>query len=143
MPIVERSVLIERTPIQMFDLVDRCEDYPLFLPWCGGSTVHERTERLTVATLQIAYRGISSHFSTQNSKDFPGLMTIHLKDGPFTKLEGRWCFTPLGDVACKVEFYLHYEFSSRMLAKVLGPVFSHIANTFVESFVKRAKQVYG
>ena len=70
-------------------------------------------------------------------------MTLQLKEGPFTKLEGRWRFTPLGETACKVEFYLHYEFSSRMLAKVLGPVFSHIADTFVESFVKRARQVYG
>lgn len=143
MPIVEKSVLIERTPTQMFELVDRCEDYPLFLPWCGGCTVHERTETITAATLRIAYRGVTSHFSTENSKERPTLMTIHLKDGPFTKLEGRWRFMPLGEAACKVEFYLHYEFSSRMLAKVLGPVFNHIAATFVESFVKRARQVYG
>ena len=70
-------------------------------------------------------------------------MLIHLRDGPFSKLEGRWRFTALGETACKVEFHLHYEFSSRMLAKVLGPVFNYIADSFVESFVKRARQIYG
>jgi ribosome-associated toxin RatA of RatAB toxin-antitoxin module len=143
MPLVEKSVLIERTPAQMFELVDRVEDYPQFLPWCGGTQLHERDEKTTAATLRIAYRGINSQFSTVNQKEIPHLMLIHLREGPFSKLEGRWRFTPLGDAACKVEFHLHYEFSSRMLAKVLGPVFNYIADSFVESFVKRARQVYG
>ena len=70
MPIVEKSVLIEKTPAQMFDLVDRCEDYPLFLPWCGGSTVHERTEVITSATLRIAYRGFRLTFQPTTSRNF-------------------------------------------------------------------------
>lgn len=69
-------------------------------------------------------------------------MLIKLVDGPFTQLDGDWTFTPLGDSACKVDFRLHYEFSSKLIEKVVGPVFSHIANTFVDSFVKRAAQVY-
>ena len=68
---------------------------------------------------------------------------MKLLDGPFKQLDGSWRFRPLGDNACKVEFHLHYEFSSRLLEKAVGPVFNHIANTFVESFVKRAQQVYG
>ncbi len=143
MPVVEKSVLIERTPSQMFELVDRVEDYPEFLPWCGGTTLHERTAETTAATIAIDYRGIRSQFSTANTKEAPGLMRIHLTEGPFTRLEGHWRFIALGDLACKVEFGLHYEFSNKVLAKVLGPVFNHIANTFVESFVKRARQVYG
>jgi ribosome-associated toxin RatA of RatAB toxin-antitoxin module len=143
MPLVEKSVLIERTPRQMFDLVDRVEEYPQFLPWCGGTELLLRDETTTSATIRIAYRGITSHFSTINRKEAPHLMHIHLREGPFTRLEGGWRFTALGDAACKVEFHLHYEFSSRMLAKVLGPVFNYIADSFVESFVKRARQVYG
>lgn len=143
MPLVEKSVLIERTPAQMFELVDRVEDYPQFLQWCGGTELLQRDDTITAATLRISYRGINSHFSTVNHKEIPYLMLIHLRDGPFTKLEGRWRFTALGDTACKVEFHLQYEFSSRILAKVLGPVFNYIADSFVESFVKRARQVYG
>lgn len=143
MALVEKSVLIERTPLQMFQLVDRVEDYPQFLPWCGGTELHERTETRTVATVRISYRGINSQFSTENPKEEPRWMDIHLTDGPFAHLDGGWRFTPLGETACKVEFRLHYEFSSQLLEKALGPVFNHIADTFVDSFVKRAQKIYG
>jgi ribosome-associated toxin RatA of RatAB toxin-antitoxin module len=69
-------------------------------------------------------------------------MHIRLREGPFDHLDGGWRFTPLGDAACKVEFELSYKFSNRLLDKALGPVFNHIANTFVDAFVKRAEEVY-
>jgi ribosome-associated toxin RatA of RatAB toxin-antitoxin module len=105
--------------------------------------LRERTPTLTAATVHINYHGLKSHFSTENTKEEPTLMDIRLTDGPFTHMDGHWRFTPLGDTACKVEFRLHYEFSSQLLEKALGPVFHHIANTFVDSFVKRAQTVYG
>ena len=143
MAVVEKSVLIERTAEQMFELVDRVEDYAKFLPWCGGTDLIERTESKTVATVHINYHGLKSHFTTENAKHPPTRMEIRLKDGPFTQMDGHWQFTPLGNAACKIEFRLRYEFSSKVLEAMLGPVFNHIANTFVESFVKRAQTVYG
>jgi ribosome-associated toxin RatA of RatAB toxin-antitoxin module len=143
MAVVEKSVLIERTASQMFELVDRVEDYPKFLPWCGGTELIERTATKTAARLHIDYHGIKAQFATENTKEPPRWMHIELREGPFRSMDGSWQFTPLGETACKVEFRLHYEFSSRMLEKVLGPVFHHIANTFVESFVKRAQQIHG
>jgi ribosome-associated toxin RatA of RatAB toxin-antitoxin module len=143
MAVVEKSVLIERTAAQMFELVDRVEDYPQFLPWCGGTELIERTDSKTAARIHISYHGLKAHFATENAKDAPRWMSIELREGPFRRMDGGWKFTPLGDTACKVEFRLHYEFSSKILEKALGPVFHHIANTFVESFVKRAQQVHG
>ncbi|MDY0012193.1 MAG: type II toxin-antitoxin system RatA family toxin [Rhodocyclaceae bacterium] len=142
MAAVKKSVLIEFTPRQMFDLVDQVELYPQFLPWCGGTELLARDEQITAARLHINYHGLKAHFSTENAKEAPFWMEIRLKDGPFRHLEGMWRFTPLGDTACKVEFELHYEFASKLLEKAVGPVFSHIANTFVDSFVKRAEQIY-
>jgi len=69
-------------------------------------------------------------------------MRIKLQDGPFSELSGDWLFSPLGDDACKVEFRLQYAFSNRMLETILAPVFSHITNTFVDAFVRRADEVY-
>ncbi len=139
MAIVEKSVLIERSAKHMYDLVDRIEDYPAFLPWCGGTELLERNESITSARIHISYHGLKAHFSTENAKEYPHKMTLKLREGPFRHLDGLWRFTPLGDAACKVEFRLHYEFSSKLLEKVLGPVFSHIAGSFIESFVKRAR----
>lgn len=139
---VTKLVLIENTADQMFELVDRCEDYPQFLPWCGGVDLIERNEILTVARLHIHYHGIKAHFATENTKLAGREMHIRLREGPFRHLEGAWRFTPLGDRACKIEFSLHYEFASKLLEKAVGPVFNHIANTFVDAFVKRAAQIY-
>lgn len=138
---VRKVVLVERSAQDLFNLVDQVEAYPEFLPWCGGTEVLERTPATTVATLHIHYHGVKAHFTTCNSKQAPGAMQMHLREGPFKKLEGQWHFTQLGDVGCKVEFSLHYEFSSRLLDKVLGPVFNHIATTFVDAFIKRAEQL--
>ena len=139
---VEKSVLVAHPPECMFELVDRVEDYPEFLPWCGGTELIRRDDERTVATIHIAYLGIRQSFTTENLKTHPREMRITLQDGPFAELEGDWTFLPLGDDACKVEFRLHYVFSSRMLETVLAPVFSHITNTFVDAFVRRADEVY-
>lgn len=143
MAVVEKSVLIEHSAPQMFDLVDRVEDYPAFLPWCSGAQLFERSEARTSARLDINYHGLRAHFATSNAKRYPRSMDISLDEGPFAHLDGGWRFTPLGETACKIEFRLRYEFSSKLLERVLGPVFNHIAGTLVESFVRRAKQVHG
>jgi ribosome-associated toxin RatA of RatAB toxin-antitoxin module len=143
MAMVNKSVLIERSSQQMFDLVDRVEDYPQFLPWCSQTRCEFRDEQQTIATLYISYRSVKSHFTTQNDKERPLWMTMTLVDGPFRRLDGRWRFKALCADACKIEFQLSYEFSSKMFEKVIGPVFSQIANTFVDAFVKRANEVYG
>jgi len=139
---VEKSVLVSHPPERMFELVDRVEDYPIFLPWCGGSELKTRDEDLTVATIHIAYMGIRQSFTTENTKIYPHEMKIKLKEGPFSELEGNWVFIPLGKEACKIEFRLHYVFSSRVLETILAPVFSHITNTFVDAFVRRADEMF-
>ena len=143
MAVVEKTVLIGHSAQQMFDLVDRCEDYPQFLPWCNRTELKFRDDGRTVATLHINYHSVKSCFTTENAKERAAWMNIRLVDGPFRRLEGSWQFKALAERACKVEFRLHYEFSSKVFEKVIGPVFSHIANTFVDAFVRRAAQVYG
>lgn len=143
MAVVQKSVLVEYTAEQMFELVDGVERYPEFLPWCGGTELHERNEEVTVATIRIAYSGIHQNFTTENRKLSHERMDLKLRHGPFRHLEGHWLFKPLGEAACKVELRLDYEFSTRVIEKLLAPVFQHIAGTLVEGFVRRAEQVYG
>jgi ribosome-associated toxin RatA of RatAB toxin-antitoxin module len=140
---VVKSVLVPYSTFEMFELVDKVEEYPQFLPWCGGTELHLRDERVTEATIHINYLHVKQHFTTQNTK-MPGEeMLIRLKSGPFRKLEGYWRFKALAETACKVEFVLHYEFSSSLLEKVLGPVFGMLTNGLVDAFVYRAEKVFG
>jgi len=127
----------------MFTLVDRVEDYPSFLPWCGGVEVERPEADQMIATLAIRYHGIKQTFTTRNKNVRPVSMKMTLVDGPFKHLEGTWMFKALREDACKVEFEMTYEFSSKLLDRIIGPVFGKIANSFVESFCKRAEEVYG
>jgi len=143
MAVVHKSVLLGYGAQQMFDLVDRVEDYPLFLPWCGGVSVQEREAGRLVATIMIQYHGVHHAFTTENTNTPPTAMQMRLVEGPFKHLDASWTFKPLKEDACKIEFDMHYEFSSRLLEQLIGPVFHMIANSFVESFRKRAEAVYG
>ena len=143
MALVEKSVLIEYSAAQMYALVEDVAAYPGFLPWCGGAEVLGREGNVTRAAIVIDFRGIKQRFSTENRADPPQSIEMTLIDGPFRQLDGSWRFKALGADACKVEFRLHYEFSSKLLEKIFGPVFHFIASTFVDAFVKRAQQLYG
>jgi ribosome-associated toxin RatA of RatAB toxin-antitoxin module len=138
---VNKSILVEHPAGAMFALVDQVEDYPLFLPWCGGTEVKWRDEQMTVATIHIDYMGVKQSFTTENSKLAPTEMSLSLKEGPFSHLHGHWRFLALDETACKIEFGLSYTFSSRVLESLLTPVFNHIANTFVDAFVTRADKI--
>lgn len=143
MAVVHKSVFLGYSAEQMFALVDRVEDYPKFLPWCGGVDVRQREGNKLVAAISIHYRGITQSFTTENTNTPPTAMKMSLIEGPFKQLDGNWTFKPLRADACKIEFDLRYEFSSRILEQIIGPVFSVIANSFVDSFCKRAETVYG
>ncbi|MFA6921148.1 MAG: type II toxin-antitoxin system RatA family toxin [Gallionella sp.] len=142
MATVEKTVLVAHSAERMFNLVDRVEDYPAFLPWCGGASVLDLDDALVHATVHINYHHIKQSFTTENRRSPPHRIDMTLQDGPFRHLDGSWRFIPLSDSACKIEFRLHYEFSSKLLEKLVGPVFHYIANSFVDAFIHRAEKVY-
>ncbi len=149
---VRKSVLLWYSPHEMYELVTGIERYPQFLPWCARAEVLERHEQGVTAKLWLAYMGVQHAFTTRNEHLHNEAVTVKLVDGPFSLLDGTWLFRPLGrpgvaadddPQACKIEFDLRYAFSSPALEAVVSPVFDRIADTFVDSFVKRAEQVYG
>jgi len=143
MAVVHKSVFLGYSAEQMFELVAKVEDYPKFLPWCGGVEIREKGENTIVASLGINYHGVKQHFTTSNVKTPYSAIHMKLVDGPFKALDGTWSFKALREDACKVELDLHYEFSSKLLEQVIGSVFGMIANSMVDSFCKRAETVYG
>jgi len=143
MAVVHKSVFLGYSAEQMFALVAKVEDYPQFLPWCGGVDVRERTDSTVVASVGINYHGVRQSFTTSNVNTPPTSIHMKLVDGPFKALDGVWTFKALRADACKIELDLHYEFSSLLLEGLVGPVFGMIANSMVDSFCKRAETVYG
>ena len=94
------------------------------------------------ATVHIDYHHLKQSFTTENVRWPPHQIDMTLQRGPFKHLDGSWRFIPLSDSACKIAFSLHYDFSSKLLEKMVGPVFHYIANSFVDAFIQRAEKVY-
>jgi ribosome-associated toxin RatA of RatAB toxin-antitoxin module len=138
-----KAVLVPYGAAAMFELVDRVELYPEFLPWCAGAAVLAAHDGGKTARLDIDYHGIRAHFTTDNANTPPERIVVTLNDGPFRHLHGEWRFRALAEAACKIEFELAYEFSSHLLERAVGPVFAHIANSFIDAFVRRAETRLG
>lgn len=140
---IHKTALVHYAPQQMYALVDDIGAYAEFLPWCSESRVLQRDTTSVEASLGISYGKLNKTFTTRNLNTPHHLIEMQLVDGPFKRLHGKWTFTPLGDDGCKVELRLEFEFSNRLLDMTVGPVFSQIANSLVDAFSQRAKQVYG
>ncbi|HEX6157218.1 MAG TPA: type II toxin-antitoxin system RatA family toxin [Burkholderiales bacterium] len=138
---IARSAIVEHSAAEMYALVEDIEAYPDFLPWCSAAEVHERVPGRTRATLTVGVRGLRHAFTTLNENRPAEAIDMHLVSGPFRKFEGRWRFVALAPDACRIEFSLQYEFASRVLGKVLSPLFDGMADSMVEAFVRRAAQV--
>ena len=145
---VLKSVLIWYSAEQMYALVTDVAQYPEFLPWCDHARVIEEDEAGMTAEVGLAFGAVRQSFTTRNTH-VPG-REVHMKlvKGPFSRLDGVWKFTPVGEdgadaSACRVELNLQYGFDNFALQALIGPMFDKVASSLVEAFVKRSEQVYG
>ncbi len=147
MPQFETRRPVKHSPDQMFDLIADVEKYPQFLPLCEALTVRSRKERdgkeLLVADMTVGYKAIRETFTTQvllNKAD--RVIDVKYIDGPFKYLDNRWSFEALGEGGCSVNFFIDYEFKSRILGAVMGSMFDRAFRMFSEAFEKRADAIY-
>lgn len=133
----------------MFDLVADMEHYPEFVPLCADMRVRGRTQQgegIEVATSQmtISYKLFRETFTSRVTMNRPELwIKVEYLDGPLRVLSNRWTFRPIAEDSCEVEFYISYEFKSRMLSAVMGAVFDAAFRRFAAAFEARADKVYG
>jgi coenzyme Q-binding protein COQ10 len=67
---------------------------------------------------------------------------VRYEKGPFRYLRNVWSFSP-DPQGCLVEFFVDFEFSSRILQMAIGVVFTEATRLMVSAFIKRARDVYG
>lgn len=148
MPSFRSARVVRHSCEQMFDLVADCDKYPEFLPLCVGMKTRPRGQDangnpIIVAEMQVGYKAIRERFVTRNTMDRPGRkITVEYVEGPFSRLRNVWNFVP-DPAGCKVEFYIDYEFKSRLLAALMGSMFDAVFRTFASAFEARADKIYG
>lgn len=140
---IERSVLVPYSAERMFRLVEQVDDYPEFLPWCPASHARALPDGSVEATIEIAYLGVHTRFTTRNTAQFPWQIRMSLVEGPFRRLDGHWTFQELAPHASKVALQLQYHFAAGMLGRLIAPVFDKIAGSLVDAFARRAESLYG
>lgn len=140
---ISRSAIVEHSAAELYALVEDIEAYPKFLPWCREAKVHERAASETRATLTAGVSGLRQSFTTRNENRPGEAIDMRLVEGPFREFAAAWRFSPLAEGACRIEFSLRYEFSSRTLGRLLEPLFDRIADTMVDAFARRADEIYG
>lgn len=143
MPSIKKSALVNHTASELFSIVDDVDAYPQFLPWCGGASVLRRDQDVVEATVEIAHSGVHKSFTTRNRLQAGKMIEMELIEGPFKHLHGFWTFEQLGKEACKISLELEYEFSNKLLAMAIGPVFNKIASSLVDAYCQRADALYG
>ncbi|MDU9411864.1 type II toxin-antitoxin system RatA family toxin [Pseudomonas sp. zfem005] len=140
---IQRSALLPYPAQALYDLVNDVARYPEFLPWCSSSEVLETSETEMVASLGVAKGGLSQRFVTRN-RLVPGqVIEMNLEEGPFSELHGVWNFKALGEKACKISLDLSFDYAGPIVKATLGPLFNQAANTLVDAFCQRAKQLHG
>jgi coenzyme Q-binding protein COQ10 len=132
---------------QMFDLVADVEKYPEFVPLCRSLRVRKREPRgegeVLTTDMTVAYQFIHETFTSRVTLDRPSLkILVEYLNGPFSHLDNRWTFRPLGAAECDVEFFIAYEFKSRTLGLLMGTMFETAFRKFAEAFERRADAVY-
>ncbi|MDQ7073836.1 MAG: type II toxin-antitoxin system RatA family toxin [Gammaproteobacteria bacterium] len=143
MTTINRSALVPFSAAQMYALVNDIEAYPEFLPWCSGSRILQRSESEIEATVELSKGQLKKAFTTRNRLSKDREIEMKLVEGPFKRLHGCWQFDEIESLGCKISMEMEFEFSSRMMSMLVGPIFSQIAGSLVDAFCSRAKQVYG
>ena len=138
MPKIQRSALVEHSASRMFALVNDVAAYPRRFAWCEAAEVLEADDQHVVARLDLGLGGLRTWFTTENVLAPPHHIDMHLRDGPFRKLTGRWQFHALDESACKVSLTLDFEPQSRLLAPALTLGFQGLADRMVNDFVRVA-----
>lgn len=143
MPTHAEQRLLPYTPEQLFDLVADVERYPEFLPWCLGARVRERGATTITADLLIGFKMVRERFTSRVVLDRPRRIDVSYTEGPFRYLNNHWNFVAQPDGGCLIDFYVDFEFRSRMLQKIIGLLFNEAVRRMVGAFEARARHLYG
>lgn len=142
MPTHSEQRMLPYTAEQLFALVADVERYPEFLPWCIGAHICERRPDRIVAELVIGFRLLRERFVSRVTLDPPRRIDVTYEQGPFAYLNSHWIFTPI-EGGCRIDFFVDFEFRSRLLQRVMGVVFGEAVRRMVGAFEKRARDLYG
>ena len=142
MPTHSETRFLPHAPDQIFDLVANIDDYPNFLPWCIALRTTSHDGNVIRADMVVGFKMLREKFTSKVTLTPKEQIDVEYLDGPFRHLENRWLFREK-DGGCEIDFFIDFEFRSRLLPKVMEPLFHEAVRRMVRSFEKRAAERFG
>ena len=143
MPTHAEQKVLPYTPEQLFALVADVERYPEFLPWCSAARITRHDGDTFHADLVVRFKMFKERFASRVTLHPHSQIDVEYINGPFRYLNNHWHFIEAEDGGCVIDFYVDFEFRSRMLQKLIGLLFNEAVSRMVGAFETRARQLYG
>jgi coenzyme Q-binding protein COQ10 len=149
MPVHTEQRRLPYTPQQLYTLVADIDKYPEFLPWCIGARIRERKENVLIADMVIGFKMFREKFTSRVTLTPPGdsgtegRIEVAYIDGPMRHMQNRWVFIANPDGSTTIDFYVDFEFHSKILQKLIGALFHEAVRRMVAAFDARAQALYG
>ena len=135
--------VIPHRPEELYALVADVRRYPEFLPWCMAARIQEETDSALTADLIIGFQMFRERFTSYVEFDQKNYgINVKYADGPFRYLTNNWRFLAHPD-GCEIDFYVDFEFNSRLLQSVIETLFTEAVKRMVKAFEDRADVLYG
>jgi coenzyme Q-binding protein COQ10 len=142
MPTHAEKKVLPYTPEQLYRLVADIERYPEFLPWAVAARIRRRQGNVLWADLIIGFKMIREKFTSKVTLHEPGRIDVEYAEGPFQHLNNHWRFEPHPE-GCLIDFYVDFEFRSKVLQALIGALFGEAVRRMVAAFEARAHELYG
>ena len=142
MPTHAEQKVLPYTPEQLYALVADIERYPEFLPWCVGARIRERRDTVILADLIIGFSMFRERFTSRVTLNRPHRIDVVYTEGPFKYLNNHWIFERVPG-GCRIDFFVDFEFKSRILQRVIEMLFHEAVRRMVAAFETRAQHLYG
>lgn len=143
MPTHAEKRVVPYTPEQMFDLVAQIDRYPEFLPWCVAARIRSRQGNELVADLVIGFKMFRERYTSRVTLERPRRIHVSYLEGPLKHLTNHWVFEPHPSGGTEIDFYVDFEFHSKVLQTLIGTLFHEAMRRIVAAFEQRARRLYG
>lgn len=128
-------------PEKLYALVADVQRYPEFLPWCTACRITSQKGNVITADLVIGFKMIRERFTSRVTLEPEHRIDVEYTSGPLRYLNNHWVFEPAPG-GCVIDFYIDFEFKSRLFQRLAGVVFNEAVRRMVAAFETRAHAMY-
>ena len=140
MAIIRRTIEVEASAENLYEVVFDIERYPFFLTWCDSSEILSIEEHLVTASLTINILGFKSTITTLNKLYRPTKIEMSLQEGPFKSFKGTWLFEEITLKKTKVSYIMEYQIASPITDFMVKQKLASFIDQFVGEFVKKLRE---